>query len=378
MQPKLVSVLACPGCGGGLALEAFRDQGGLVEEGVLRCECRAWFPVLDGIPRLLLPPYRPDYSAFLERHGLGLGPMPGATTEGPGQRQVQESYSAKWGRMPRWGFDRPAVKEFFNQWFARKLGLSGVSDLDAYFAPKRALLDAGTGLGAKVETMASRTRGEVLGVDISDGVVHARANTGHLPNAHIVQADLHALPFRPGTFDFIVSDGVLHHTPDTRAAFRALLPCLAPGGEIAIHVYRKLGPIREFCDDYIRARTTRLSAAECWDVATAFTDLGRALADLKVEIEVPTSIPVLEIPAGRYDLQRFLYYHVFKCFWNPDFPYDENTLVNFDWYHPANAHRHTEAEVVGWFVEAGLEEIVALRPNEGGVAVRARKPARTA
>ena len=45
------------------------------------------------------------------------------------------------------------------------------------------------------------------------------------------------LPFRRGSFDLVFSIGVLHHTPSTEQAFRALVPLVKPGGEIAISVY---------------------------------------------------------------------------------------------------------------------------------------------
>ena len=54
-------------------------------------------------------------------------------------------------------------------------------------------------------------------------------------------------------FDLVFSEGVLHHTPDTRRAFRTLVDLLAPGGQIAFYVYRRKAPLREFADDYVRA-----------------------------------------------------------------------------------------------------------------------------
>ncbi len=43
-----------------------------------------------------------------------------------------------------------------------------------------------------------------------------------------------------------------------------------------------------------------------------------------------------------------------KCYWNPDLPFDENAVINYDWYHPQLATRHTAEEVEGWFRDAGL------------------------
>ena len=375
MKPTLLPVLRCPQCGAPLSLRPFREDAGEVEEGLLICPCGQWYPIIEGVPRLLVGQLRGDYRAFVSAHAADLSEemQPGEAVE-PSRRQIQQSFSEKWSRLPRWGFDRPEAKRFYDEWFRRKVGRQSEATFRAYLEEKRWLLDVGTGLGAKVDSMATRTAGQVIGLDVSEAVGQAYRNVRALPNAHVIQADLFAIPLRPDWFDFIVSDGVLHHTPDTRKAFLALLPYLAPGGDIAIHVYHRLGPIREFCDDYIRAHSTRLSFDECWALAEAFAKLGKALHELRVEIEIPEDIPVLEIRRGRYDLQRFSYYHLFKCFWNPDFPYEENVLVNVDWYHPTHASRHTEEEVVGWFTEAGLIEVRSHRANENGVSVTGRRP----
>ena len=122
------------------------------------------------------------------------------------------------------------------------------------------ILDAGTGLGRVVMDFCEVCKsGEVFGVDLSDAVEGAYQNTKKYPNAHILQADLMNLPFKRESFDFIFSEGVLHHTPNTQKAFEVLVNYLAPKGEIAIYIYEKKGPIREFCDDYIRQSTTKLS-----------------------------------------------------------------------------------------------------------------------
>jgi hypothetical protein len=74
------------------------------------------------------------------------------------------------------------------------------------------------------------------------------------------------------------------------------------------------------------------------------------------------------------DLQRFFYWHVAKAFWRPDMTFDEMNHINYDWYAPRNAHRHTEAEVRDWCAASGLE-VVRNRVEEAGITVVARKQA---
>ena len=88
------------------------------------------------------------------------------------------------------------------------------------------VLDAGIGAGRFTDVLA-RWGARVVGVDLSYAVEAANVNFGKLPNVLVCQADIGKLPFRPGTFDYIISIGVLHHTPDTRKFFSGL-PRLAP------------------------------------------------------------------------------------------------------------------------------------------------------
>ena len=214
--------------------------------------------------------------------------------------------------------------------------------------------------------------GEIFGVDLSEAVDAAYLNTRKYSNIHILQADLMRLPFKRKAFDFIFGEGVLHHTPDTKKAFQTLLNFLSPEGEIAIYIYKKKGPIREFCDDYIRHFTTGLSYRDCWEFSKKMTKFGKGLSDLNIEFEIPEDIPILEIKAGKYNLQRFFYYHIFKCFWNDGFSFDENNLINFDWYHPAYAWRHTSDELKGWCVENDLD-ILWWFEEESGITFRCQK-----
>jgi hypothetical protein len=180
-------------------------------------------------------------------------------------------------------------------------------------------------------------------------------------------------PFRTGAFDFILSEGVLHHTQDTRAGFLTLAALLGPSGQIGFYVYRKKAPLREYADDYVRELMQNCSSEEAWKMMEPLTKLGKALAELRVEVEVPEDVGVLGIRAGRYDIQRLIYYTMFKCYWNELLSFEENVHVNFDWYVPRYAKRHTFDEIRQWIGEAGLR-CVHESVEESGITVRAEAP----
>ena len=212
----------------------------------------------------------------------------------------------------------------------------------------------------------------VVGLELShcvdEALDHAR-NEG-FENVFFVQGDLMSPPFRAAAFDFIMSEGVLHHTENTRAGFRALAALLAPNGQIGLYIYRKKAPLREYADDYVRELMQNCSADEAWRMMEPLTKLGKALADLKTEVEVPEDVAVLGIRAGRYDIQRLIYYTMFKCYWNELLTFEENVHVNFDWYVPRYARRHTVEEIRDWIEEAGLRRVHE-SAEESGITVRA-------
>ena len=348
MKPRILKYLCCPKCGKGLKLKSGREVNGEIKSGKLICGSGHNFLIIRFIPR------------FVSRSNFSSG-----------KKQVQASFSEKWAK---WRQFNDWYKRFFEDWFMKKIGIADKAGFARYFSRKKMMLDAGTGLGTKVETMCRLSEGEVLGIDIAEGSVeNAFRNTKKFSNAHIIQADLFNLPFKKGIFDFIVSDGVLHHTPDTRKAFLSLVPFLSKGGDIAIHVYKKIGPIREFTDDFIRRYASKLTPEEVYKFCKPFTKLGKSLDEMNAEITVPEDIPVLEIKAGRYPLQRFIYYMIFQCFWNPNLSFRDNNLVNYDWFHPKYAWRHTPEEVKNWFKEAKLKKIRQFITNESGVSIMAQR-----
>ncbi len=348
MKKSLIEYLRCPVTGRSLEItDETTDASGEVLSGELSGGQSRRYPVVDGVPSLLVPEDWPE-----------------------GQRETQESFSWKWKQAPNY---RNATKPHYLNWYLQRYGFRDASGLAKFLEGRKNILDAGTGHGRDTELFATNSTATVFGIDISYGIHNAYRDLGSLRNVHFVQADLTRLPFPTGFFDFISCDQVIHHTPDTRASFHALLKHLAPGGDIAIYVYSRKAPIREFSDDYLRERTVAMDPDECWRFSESITKLGKSLSDLKVTFEVPEDIPLLGIKAGAHDIQRFIYWHVLKCYWNDTIDWQSNVITNFDWYHPLHAHRHTPDEVRSWYDEAGLE-IRHFDIAESGISVIGRKP----
>lgn len=255
------------------------------------------------------------------------------------------------------------------------LGRNGFADRDAfaaYLSRFARILDAGCGNGRVTALLRelSRPQTEIVGADLVASRI-AEANLAGAANVSFRDADLLGDLAALGSFDFIYCQEVLHHTSDPQGAFTNLCSLLAPGGEIAIYVYRRKAPAREFVDDFVRARMAGLEYTEASAMARQITDFGRALAESGAKVTVP-AVPVLDIKAGEYDVQRLVYHFFMKCFWNPDLSLDDNVAINYDWYHPQLCSRHTIDEVRGWFEAAGLSVIHALEDHYG-ITMRGRR-----
>jgi hypothetical protein len=77
-----------------------------------------------------------------------------------------------------------------------------------------------------------------------------------------------------------------------------------------------------------------MSPEEGFEAVKPLTQLGIALGKIKEEIDIPEDIPWLGIKKGRYNLQRFFYYHIMKLFYNPSLPFQRHVVNNWNAYYP--------------------------------------------
>ncbi|MFN8490936.1 MAG: class I SAM-dependent methyltransferase [Caldilineaceae bacterium] len=264
---------------------------------------------------------------------------------------TQQSFRDKWSKNEKLVFAetlRPESDIF--QWILKRNGFQTPDALRMYLASKTRILDAGCGNGrvtALLREYSDAQKTAVVGIDLVAADVAAE-NLAYYHNLEVYEKNLLDDLSDLGKFDFIYCQEVLHHTGDPEKSFANLCRLLTPGGEIAIYVYKKKAPIREFVDNYVRHQIGDLGYDEALKVCEQITELGKVLSAQQAKVRVP-AVDVLEIPAGEYDLQRFIYHFFMKCFWNPDLTFHENVVINYDWYHPQHCSRYTLDEVRTWF-----------------------------
>lgn len=287
--------------------------------------------------------------------------------------QTASSFRDKWEKNSQLAFSE-TLKEGSDifQWILSRNGFLSGEELRAHLHGKRRILDAGCGNG-RVTALLHRyanPEAEIIGVDLTAAHV-AKENLSCLDRVSIQSANLLNDLTGLGLFDFIYCQEVLHHTGDACKAFLNLCEIVAPGGEIAIYVYKQKAPIREYADDLIRERISGLPYEKAMVAMREITEFGRVLSQINTKLTV-SNVDVLDIKAGEYDVQRLIYHFFLKCFWNSALTFEENAAINYDWYHPQLSTRHTLTEVREWFFAAGLQ-IIHECVDHYGITVRGVK-----
>jgi len=219
--------LVCPACGGELDLKVFASHAEEIMEGELHCHCGEWYPVIRGVPRLLLGEMRVDipllYPDFYHAHYQSADQR--HDEKKPSDESIEQETKERFGY--EWTYFSEYECENFEEF---------IEPLPKGFMQGKLGLDVGCGAGRHVY-QASKLGAEMLAIDLSQAVDAAYRNNRDNPRGHIVQADLYHLPFRPGTFDFIYSLGVLHHLPQPEEGYRRIIPLLKPGGAFFAWLY---------------------------------------------------------------------------------------------------------------------------------------------
>lgn len=300
MNEKLLKYLICPACQVSFELRNPQKQGEQIQDGALCCpKCQVSYPITHGIPRILKDVEDPS---------------------------TQEAFGFQWERM----YDSAKEnRENEKYQFDRKIRLGSQE-----FAGKL-VLDAGCGIG-RYSYFVAQYGAEVIAIDFSRAVDTAFRYTKGLPGVHIVQTDIFNLPFRPETFDIIMSFGVLHHTPSTKKAFESLVPLTKKEGYLFIWLYAKRSLIVETINNVIRCLTTRLPDNVLYRLSFIPSLFGR--------------IPVLK---NLRFLVTFSDHHDFRMRVND----------NFDWYNPPYQHLHSCEEVVKWYKDKAFHSITITSPT---------------
>lgn len=201
------------------------------------------------------------------------------------------------------------------------------------------VLDAGCGAGRFTQITAKYAK-KVIGIDLSNSVEVAIANTRQFINSQIIRADINDMPFPDEYFDVVFSIGVIHHTPSTRQAFASLAKKVKKGGILSIWVYSNEGwkaKAFNLISGLHRLYTVRMNK-----------DILYQLCKLAIPLYYLHRIPIL----GLFTIALFPCSIYPKAEWR--------VLDTFDWYSPKYQWKHSYIEVEKWFRELGFKDVQIL------------------
>ncbi|MDO8603544.1 MAG: methyltransferase domain-containing protein [Candidatus Omnitrophota bacterium] len=314
MKDFLSELLICPSCKAKLKLYNAEYINGEIEYAKLVCGCGREYPVTNGIPR------------FVANDGY------------------VENFSFEWNRFNKTQLDSFNRTEISQVRFREVTGF-GPEQLKGKF-----VLEAGCGMGRFLEA-ASKTADQVIGIDLSFSVDAAMVNLRKFPNVHLIQADIYNLPLPLKSFDLIYSIGVLHHTPDPKAAFLRIAQLLRDKGAIAIWMSPKSRfPFLPKATSIARIFTTRMRKERLLNI---------------IESVVPKVLPLVRVPVIGRSLKGWV---IPVCDYKGKLPLIESQLLEwsildtFDLLSPKYLYEYSPWQIRGWLTEAGLSDIITTSP----------------
>jgi len=309
-----VDELSCPDCGGGLTATGAEE----VRDPAITCQrCHKRFPVIRGIPH---------FATYLQD-----------------QAETASSFGFAWKAFWTGSFDKKSI--FGLKTAETKRHVLSCFGIDERQLSGAKMLDAGTGSG-RIPMALRDARCVIYGVDIHkslDLVKDAIASE----SVRICQADLMKLPFEDGSFDFVWSSGVIHHTPNTASAFAALARKVKPGGRmfisvysIARHHYRVFRHLLPFAPKLPTWATYALASFIAVPLFVGFNGILLLVRTTRGNQPPPYSVMGFSIE----DIEHKSY---------------RSILLNlFDQLHPKYQHEHSVEEVAQWFARNGFVDVV--------------------
>lgn len=325
MNIRLLDILACPKCGGKLLPSGTTE---VIDDGTLTCaDCNIDYPVTNGIPRFVAP----------------------------------DNYASSFGYQ--WNLFRKEQLDTYNGttlsadrlWSETGWTKEGLAD--------KWVLDAGCGAGRFLDA-ASRSGGQIIGIDISSAIDAAKANLEGRSNVHFVQASIYELPFNDGSFDLVYCIGVIQHTPDPRASLASIAKMAKPNGEIAVTIYPRKPWTKLFFKYWLRPVTKRMRKETLLRLIQFMMPIAFPVTDVLFRVPVLGKVFMFAIPVANYVHEKQL---------SRDQRYSWAILDTFDMLSPYFDQPQTELEATSALAANKIVDIHRL--TDAGLNLKGRKSA---
>jgi len=109
------------------------------------------------------------------------------------------------------------------------------------------VLEVGCGTGQLSAYLAASTLSRVYATDMTLASLRLGQDFSvrkGVSGIRFMQMNLFRPAIRPASMDIVISNGVLHHTYDTKKAFMSIARLVKPGGHIVVGLYNRIGRLR--------------------------------------------------------------------------------------------------------------------------------------
>jgi len=349
MLEKYFSFLVCPVTRSPLRLEKIAvknkqfttGEKEVVHEGILYGDQGWFYPVIDGVPRLLIESFL-DYEDFLkqklhdyeDRKQHLLKNFPEIIQQVVKKnKKTKKSFELEWSLFnynedKTWELQGDDLLErFLRETNETKESLKG-----------KQVFDAGCGNG-QLNQYIAKAGAVVAGLDLSKSIERASANNKE-ENAFFIQGDVQYPPLQFEKFDIVHSSGVLICTNNSELTFSRIEPCVKKQGKLSVWLYHPRKDKINNLFNFLRNYTSKLP--------------------LKVQYYLylftlfPVSYVVKKIKGNKQNAREMM-------------------IAIMDWFSPEFRWEHTHEEATGWFTKRNYNEVKVTTTDIWGFNIIGKK-----
>lgn len=349
MLEKYLPFLVCPVTRSPLRLQTISvkaksfNNGNkeVISDGILFAENDWFYPVIDGVPRLLVESFI-DNEEFLGKHLQDyeerkknllnkFSSLINAVLQK--NKRTKKSFELEWSLFnynedKTWELKGDDLLErFLKETDETKTSLQN-----------KLIFDAGCGNG-QLNQYIAQTGATIIGMDLSKSVERANANNRE-DNAFFLQADVQYPPLLFDKFDIVHSSGVLICTNNSELTFSKIEPCVKKGGKLSVWLYH---PRRNF-------------------IHNSFNFLRNYSSKLPIKFQYylylctlfPVSYVVKRIKGNKQNAREMM-------------------IAIMDWFSPEFRWEHTQEEATTWFTKRNYKDIKVTTTDTFGFNIIGKK-----
>lgn len=348
MLEKYLSLLVCPVTRSELevkiiSLETTSFATGEIEiiEGILFAEKDWFYPIINGVPRLLIEAFL-DYEKFLmeklsdykTRKETLLKKYPELIRQTIRKNnRTKKSFELEWGLF---NYDEDKTWELKGEGLLDRF-LKETDETKESLRDKL-IFDAGCGNG-QLNQYIARCGALVVGMDLSRSVERAFLNNKE-NNAFFLQGDVQFPPLQFEKFDIVHSSGVLICTNNSELTFSKIAPCVKKNGKLSVWLYHPRKNFVHNSFNFLRNYTSKLPI--------------KFQYYLYLFTLFPASYVVKKIKGNKQNAREMM-------------------IAIMDWFSPEFRWEHTPAEARSWFTKRNFTDVKVTTSDTFGFNIIGKK-----